>query len=253
MSARNASPPRAGSRRWRWPVALSILPGALSVCLGLGCSASAPSPSPTSPTAAASPSQCAPYNVTNRRGKHHPSVEVAWTHPLAASTSCTTAWLSLGRMAPRERRSWTVRRRRIPKKPLRCRVGAPTTATASSPSAAAITSRQWSCRRFRSLPPITRRTEPARRQHSHPGSLKFGSGGFVRRADGSTTCISKDGELPPKEGYPSLVGLTDIWLNYSKQTDGSYKTDQSTAGSGNTVNLVDSLATGIELAGSLSG
>ena len=184
MSARNASPPRAGSRRWRWPVALSILPGALSVCLGLGCSASAPSPSPTSPAAAASPSQCAPYNVTNRRGKHHPSVEVAWDAPASCVNVVHYSVVELG---PNGTAGTTV-------------VTVP--ATAHTEETIAVPS--W-CTYYRYgvvavsgghhqsavvLPPgsglylLYRRTEPARRQHSHPGSLKFGSGGFVRRADG---------------------------------------------------------------------
>ena len=240
MSANNASPPRGRSRRWRWPVALSILPGALSVCLGLGCSASAPSPSPTSVTAA-SPSQCAPYNVTNRRGKHHPSVEVAWDAPASCVNVVHYSVVELG---PNGTAGTTV-------------VTVPATARTEE----TIVVPSW-CTYYRYgvvavsgghhqsavvLPPApvftsyTAAPNPPVVSILIPG-VSSSSPEDSFDAQTADYCTSKDGELPPKEGYPSLAGLTDIWLNYSKQSDGSYKTDQSTAGSGNTLNLVDSLA-----------
>jgi hypothetical protein len=239
MSANNASPPRGRSRRWRWPVALSILLAALSVGLGSGCSASAPAPSTAS--ASASPSQCAPYNVTNRRGKLHPSVEVAWDAPASCVNVVHYSVVELG---PNSTAGTTV-------------VTVPATARADE----TIAVPSW-CTYYRYgvvavsgghhqsavvLPPApvftsyTAAPNPPVVSILIPGIHSSGPEDSFN-AQTADYCTSKYGELPPKEGYSSLVGLTDIWLNYTKQQDGSYDTDPSTVGSGNTNNLVDSLA-----------
>jgi hypothetical protein len=243
MSANNASPRRGRSRRWRRPVALSILPVALSVCLGSGCSASAPSPNPTSAASAASPSQCAPYNVTNRRGTHHPSVEVAWDAP----ASCVNVvHYSVVQLGPNGTAGTTV-----------------VTLPATGHTEETIAVPSW-CTYYRYgvvavsgghhesavvLPPAPVFTSYTAAPNPPVVSILIpgvSNSGPEDSFDAQTAdyCTSKYGELPPKEkeGYPSLVALTDSWLNYSKQTDGSYTTDKSTAGSGNTNNLIDSLA-----------